>query len=117
MAKADKTVRATLGQLMLSRWQKAPIEQVLQMALSASALEPSVAQPLLAGIVGQYGESALIRDAALSSLQHQEFAFLQPLLVAPQWQTPDPAKEIFLEMLSTAVIRNRNPAELSGLAG
>jgi mono/diheme cytochrome c family protein/glucose/arabinose dehydrogenase len=115
MAKADKTVRTTLGQLVLNRWQKAPVEQILQIALAASILEPSVARPLLAGIVGQYGESSLIRDAALSSLQSQEFAFLQQLLVAPQWQTRDPAKEIFLEMLSTSVIRNRNPAELTAL--
>lgn len=114
-AKADKAVRAKLGDVLLSRWEKAPIEQVLQMALAAGVLAPSAAQPLLAGITGRYGNSPLIRDAALSSLQNQEFTFLQRLTRSPQWQTAEPAKEIFLEMLATAVMHTRNPAALTTL--
>ena len=114
-AKTDKTVRATLGTALLNRWEKAPIEQILQMALTAGVLEPSAAQPLLVNLVGRYGESALIRDAALSSLQGQEFAFLQRLLADPAWQTDEPAKQIFLEMVATSVMRNRNPQELAAL--
>ncbi|GAB2515293.1 DUF7133 domain-containing protein [Spirosoma aerophilum] len=115
MAKTDKAVRTKLGAQLLNQWAKAPIEQILQMTLTAGVLDPSAAHPLLAGIVNKYGESALIRDAALSSLYNQEFAFLQTLLTAPQWQTQEPAKEIFLEMLTTAVIRKRNPTELAAL--
>lgn len=114
-AKTDKAVRAQLGTKLLKEWEKAPIEQVLQMAFTAGVLDQSAAQPLLAGIVNRYGESALIRDAALSSLQDQEFAFLQSLTKSPAWQTTQPAKEIFLEMLTTSVIRKRNPAELTAL--
>ena len=114
-AKTDKLVRAKLGEQLLTRWEKAPIEQVLQIALTAAVLNPSAAQPLLANIVGRYGESALIRDAAMSSLQDGEFAFLQRLLKSPQWQTQEPAKEIFMETLTTAIVRKRNPTELATL--
>ncbi|GAB3801016.1 hypothetical protein GCM10028819_27460 [Spirosoma humi] len=115
MAKKDKAVRTQLGEKLLKEWDKAPIEQVLQMALTAGVLDQSAAQPLLAGIVNRYGESALIRDAALSSLQDREFAFLQSLTKSPAWQATQPAKEIFLEMLTTSVIRKRNPSELTAL--
>lgn len=114
-AKADKAVRTKLGEQLLNQWEKAPIEQVLQMTLTAGVLDPSASHRLLAGIVNKYGESALIRDAALSSLYNQEFAFLQTLLTSPQWQTQEPPKEIFLEMLTTSVIRKRNPTELAAL--
>ncbi|AUD04300.1 DUF7133 domain-containing protein [Spirosoma pollinicola] len=114
-AKTDKTVRTKLGQQLVAQWEKAPIEQILQMTFAAGVLDQPAAHQLLAGIVNRYGESALIRDAALSSLYNQEFAFLQNLLTSPQWQAQEPAKEIFLEMLTTSVIRKRNPAELAAL--
>lgn len=114
-AKTDKVVRTKLGEKLLSRWDKAPIEQVLQMALSAEVLDPAVSQPLLAGIVERYGESALIRDAVMSSLQNQEYALLQRLMTSPGWQVQTPAKEIFLEVLGSAIIRKGSPTELSAL--
>lgn len=114
-AKTDRQVRLKLGEQLLNSWEKAPIEQVLQMEFTAAVLDPAVSHPLLAGIVDRYGDMPLIRDAALSSLQNQEFAFLQRLLKAPQWQSHYPAKEIFLEMVTTSVIKKRNPAELTAL--
>lgn len=113
LAKTDKAVRQKLEQRLLTQWETAPIEQILQMTFTAGILDSKVSHPLLAGIVNKYGSTALIRDAALSSLQNQEFAFLQTLLKTPQWQTHEPAKEIFLEMLTTSIVRKRNPAELS----
>ncbi|GAB4024241.1 DUF7133 domain-containing protein [Spirosoma gilvum] len=114
-AKADKTVRAKLGKQLLSIWEQAPIEQILQMALSASVLDPADAQPLLANIVQRYSDSPLIRDAVMSSLSDQEAGFLQRLLASSQWQAHEPTKEIFLEMLATAIARNRNSAQLATL--
>ncbi len=114
-AKADRTVRTKVGEQLLSRWEKAPIEQILQMTFTAGILDQPVAQQLLANIVGRYGESALIRDAAMSSLQNQEFAFLQRLMKSPQWQTAEPPKEIFMEMLTTSIVRKRSTAELTAL--
>ncbi|GAB3905773.1 hypothetical protein GCM10028803_37130 [Larkinella knui] len=115
LAKTDKTIRVKLEQQLLKAWEKAPIEQILQMTFTAGILEPGASHPLLAGIVNRYGNTALIRDAALSSLYNQEFAFLQTVLKEPQWQTHEPSKEIFLEMLTTSIVRKRNPAELAAL--
>ncbi|WP_247236402.1 c-type cytochrome [Telluribacter sp. SYSU D00476] len=115
VVQSDKAVREKLGKLLLQEWEKAPIEQVLQMALSANVLEPSVSHQLLAGIADRYGETALIRDAVISSLQDQEFTFLQQLWKSPRWQNHEPAKEIFLEMLTTSIVRKRDPRELTAL--
>ena len=114
-AKVDRTVQAKLGEQLLKGWERAPVDYVLQMTLSASALEPRARQVLLAGIVERHGKSALIRDAALSSLSNGEFAFLQNLMKQSRWQTAEPAKEIFVEMLTTSVIRKGDPTELTSL--
>ena len=114
-AKEDKKVRATLESALLKTWKKAPIEQLLQIALAAEILNPKASHALLAGIVAQYDTSALIRDAALSSLEDQEFAFLQNLWKSSSWQTHEPAKAIFLEMLTTSIVRKRDTAELAAL--
>lgn len=114
-AKADKTVRAQLGAQLLADWEKAPIPQILQMALSANVLDRPVAHKLLAGIVEQHGKSPLIRDAVMSSLPNQEFAFLQLVVKEPNWQAAEPSKEIFVEVLTTAIIKKRSATELTAL--
>jgi mono/diheme cytochrome c family protein/glucose/arabinose dehydrogenase len=115
LAQADKNIRIQLEKEIRTNWEKAPIKQVLQTTLTVQVLDPKIAHPLLAGITERYGESALIRDAVLSSLPDQEFAFLQSLWKLPAWQTPTPAKEIFLEMLSTAIARKHESTELVAL--
>lgn len=114
-AKADRAVQAKVGEQLLKGWERAPIDYVLQMTLSASALELNARQSLLSGIVERHGKSALIRDAALSSLSNEEFAFLQHVVKQPQWQLAEPSKEIFLETLTTAVIKKGNSSELTSL--
>lgn len=114
-AKADKSVRATLGEQLLKSWQKATVQQQLQMALSANVLDQNVAQQVLSGIVDQQGTSPLMRDAVLSSLQNQEFAFMQRLMKDPRWQTAEPSKEIFVEQLTTCVVQKKNPMELTAM--
>ncbi len=114
-AEADKTIRTSLGQALLNREKKATAEQVLQIALTAQVLDTDVSQQLLADVVQRYGTSPLIRDAVLSSLQDNEYAFLQRLWKTAGWQTQEPAREIFVEMLTTAIVRKREPTELTGL--
>ena len=118
-AKADKAVRETLGKKLVQTVAKASaqtlVESMLQMALSAQALDPSASHKLLAIIVERQGTTPLIRDDVLSSLQDGELAFLTQLWAAPNWQKQVPAKEIFVEMLASAIIRKRNPDELSTL--
>src|SRR5258706_9503561 len=71
-AKADKNVRAKLGPVLFKALEKAPMEQVLQLALTAAVLDPPASHRLLAGIVDRYDSSAFIRDAVLSSLHGHE---------------------------------------------
>ena len=114
-ANENKNVRAQLEQKLLQEWVKAPIEQILQIALSASVLNQKTSHQILAGIAEKYGSSPVIRDAVLSSLQDQEFTFLQSIWKSPEWTNQDPAKEILMEMLATAVIRKKDPSELNYL--
>lgn len=115
LAKNNESVRTKLEQRLLHSWKKAPIEQILQIALSAQVLHPAVSYKLLAGITERYGSMPLIRDAVMSSLQDREFAFLKYLWRNPQWQKRQPKKEIFLEMLATAIINKKDAAELTGM--
>jgi mono/diheme cytochrome c family protein/glucose/arabinose dehydrogenase len=86
----------------------------LQLALSANALRPK-ATHILATIADKEGHSPLMRDAVLSSLKDQEYAFLKTLLQSPNWQAHNQDREIFLEMLTTAVVRKGNPTELAAI--
>jgi len=114
-AKADKKVRAKLGTVLLKEFDKEPAGHVLQLALTAGVLDPAASHRLLAGIANRYDSSALIRDAVLSSLQDQEFAFLKTLWKSSQWKSDRPSTEIFLEMLTTSIVRKRSPTELTAL--
>ena len=114
-ARENKDIRSKFGQVLLSVSKNAPLEQVLQMSLTAYTLDSGMSHKLLAGIVEKYDTSALIRDAVLSSLEDQEFTFMKMLWTSPSWQSPDPAKEIFLEMLATAIVKKRAPQELAAL--
>jgi len=111
----SETVRVRLGKELSSRWQNAPIDEVLQISLSAYALEPVTSRQILAGIAVRYDTSALIRDAILSSLEDQEFAFLKGIWKSPEWKSHQPAHEIFFEMLTSAVVRKRDSKELASL--
>ncbi|MEJ7738290.1 MAG: c-type cytochrome [Chitinophagaceae bacterium] len=115
MADENKPVRIKFGEELLKIWENASIEQILQIALAANILDQEISHQLLAGIVQRYDTSALIRDAVLSSLQDQEFAFLQKLWKSSFWQRPEPTREIFLEMLTTAIVRKRDRTELTSL--
>ncbi|HEX6227543.1 MAG TPA: c-type cytochrome [Chryseolinea sp.] len=115
LALNNKDLRAKLGKNLLSVFANAPAEQVLQIALTANALDPASAHPLLAAIIDRYDTSALIRDAVMSSLQNREFAFMKSLWPAPTWQSSNPAKAIFLEMLTAAIVKKRSTEELTEL--
>jgi glucose/arabinose dehydrogenase/mono/diheme cytochrome c family protein len=115
IAQKEKTIRERLGGALLKGWEQTPIEQALQIALSARVLDPKTAQPLLLGIIERYGTYPLMRDAVMSSLSNQEFAFLERLLKSPNWQTTQAEREIFLEILTTAIVRKREVKEMTAL--
>ena len=114
-AENDSAFRDKLGKYLLATWAEAPVEQVLQIALSANVLDEKTAHQLLGSIAERYGSFALVRDAVLSTLEDQEFTFLQRLWEMPEWKTQDSHKEIFIEMLTAAVVRKREAGELAAL--
>lgn len=113
--KNDKVKTAKLSELLLKISGKATIEQNLQIALSSEILEKAVKFRLLANILDKFGSSTVIRDATLSSLQSNEYDFLKYLVANLKWQKQNVEKSIFLEMLTTSIIRNNNAKELESL--
>lgn len=87
----------------------------LQLALSAYILPNEAKEVLLFGIFNRYGNLALIRDAVLSSLEGEEYDFLKNLLAEESWNEPSSDREIFLEMLTSALVNQGSPDEISGL--
>ncbi len=114
-ALADRHVRVRLERALPRLVKKASAQQQLQIALTANLVAPAAKYPLLAGIAARYDTSALIRDAVISSLENQEFAFLRQIRQSPTYHTRSSDRAIFLEMLTTAIVRKRDPAELTTL--
>ncbi|MEO7156774.1 MAG: dehydrogenase, partial [Vicinamibacterales bacterium] len=115
IAKKSKSIRGKFGEELLKIWENAPVEQILQITLAANIPDPKISLQLLKGIAERYHTSALFRDAILSSLQDQEFVFLESLWTLPSWQEREPSREIFIEMLTTSIVRKRKPAELTSV--
>ena len=69
----------------------------------------------MAKIINRYDTSALIRDAVLSSLHNEEFNFLLDLKKSSFSKSSTPGKSIFLEMLTTSIVRKGDPDEITRL--
>ena len=115
LAQKDASLLSQLEAALSQTYEGAEIKYLLQVALNAGILNPSASHPMLAHIAEKYGESSLIRDAVMSSLENQEFTFLAKLWQLPGWQQQDQPKEIMLEMLTTAIINKRDAGELGSL--
>lgn len=114
-ASKDLGILRQLEAITLELAGKASDKVALQMALSTSNFSPEVKIQLLSQIIDNYGNLALIRDAAMSSLEDEEYPFLQKLMANETWTESNPDREVFLEMLTSAVINNRDPTEITGL--
>lgn len=111
----DAAVRMRLGLHMKEVVKEIAPAAIPQIAFTAAVLDERQAHEILETILNDYDTAALIRDAALSSLENQEFRFMKKLMRSDQWKTREPEKEIFFEMLTTAVIRNAQPSEITAL--
>jgi mono/diheme cytochrome c family protein/glucose/arabinose dehydrogenase len=87
----------------------------LQLALSSTVFSPVTRAKILADIFSQHGESALMRDAILSSLEGEEYVFLTSIIASANWDTLSAEREILLEILSAAIVANGKPEEISSL--
>jgi mono/diheme cytochrome c family protein/glucose/arabinose dehydrogenase len=113
--KKNQAVRLKLENELASSAQGSSAKTVVQVALTAGILDGPVSRNLLIEIANKYDTSALMRDVILSSLKYQEFAFLRALSTSTFKETYSPGKSIFLEMLTTSIVRNGDAAELTNL--
>jgi mono/diheme cytochrome c family protein/F0F1-type ATP synthase delta subunit len=104
-----------LANEMVGLSAKASEALALQLALSAEKINPEALKTVLQSVLKKYGDQALIRDAVMSSLGNMEWDFLQGILVDPNWQTQEPNREIFMEMLSASILKKGDPNEISAL--
>ena len=115
LAAEDPELNRSLTARMVQLVPYLPAEVALQLALTARYLERPVSTDVLIGLISRFLDQPLMRDAVLSSLEGEEYLFLKELLQFPVWQDPSPDKEVFLEMLTAAIVKNRNTEELQGL--
>lgn len=114
-ATRDRSVRSKLEKTIMARVDKASPQEILQMSFTARFLGRPVAHDILLRIASRYDTSALIRDAVLSSIADEEFTFMSKVLASPEWRERKPAREIFLEMLTSSVVRKGDLAEVTSL--
>ncbi|MCB0842052.1 MAG: cytochrome c, partial [Bacteroidetes bacterium] len=68
---------------------------------------------LISQILEKNTPDPVFRDAILSSLGNQELAFLKSILNHPLWQESTIDKAILTEMLSAAILKKGDPAEVA----
>lgn len=91
------------------------MREMLQTSLSAIALPASMRISILQKVLLRADTSALLRDAVLSSAGSLELDLARSLMATPEWKTSSPERHIILEMLTAAVLHERNPARISSL--
>ena len=114
-ASQDPALLARMESISMALVGKASEKVALQLALSAAIFSSENKANLLSQLFEKYGNHALIRDAMMSSLEDEEFGFLQKLTTGDSWKESNPDREVFLEMLTTAIINNGQSSEISGL--
>lgn len=89
--------------------------EILQCALSAYALPVAQRSNLLRQILLRNDTSALQRDAVMSSAAGLELDLMRSLTRDASWKQATPSREIVTEMLTSAVLLERNPAKILSL--
>ncbi|TAE32590.1 MAG: dehydrogenase [Cytophagales bacterium] len=115
LTKQDRALAGAVQKQYAGAVSQASSDVALHMALTLPTANVPAAFPIFSTILEKHGDMPLIRDAVMSNLRDNEFAFFSYLRTARNWQTATPAREIFLEMLTTAIARKRNAAELAKL--
>jgi mono/diheme cytochrome c family protein len=115
-SKVNNTIKNRLEKVFLSNMENiVPEALALQMSLSAGSLSSDVCLATLFTILENTIDDPIFRDAALSSLSNQEFAFLLYLMEQNTWLKETPSKAVFLEILSTAISKKNHPKEMQQL--
>ncbi|WP_282162688.1 DUF7133 domain-containing protein [Ulvibacterium marinum] len=91
--------------------QASPLLQ-MQMVLESSEIDSEIAFDIAQKFLSRFGQLPVARDVVMSSLQNREAALLKMLLVKSGWKTYNQAKEIFIEMLGTAIANKGSEKEV-----
>ncbi len=114
-AKYNKIAKNLVQQKIQTILPKANIETALQIALSSYVLDNQVQFQVLTTVLEKFGYSPIIKDAVMSSIFNEEAAFANNIKKNTNWKQADINKEIFIEMLTTAMLKKGNSAEIESL--
>ena len=99
----------------LQRFSTGSQSELLQLSLSAYIVPEKKRVALLETILHRSDTSVLLRDAVMSSARSLELELIKGLVTNPTWQSSTPSREIVTEMLTAAVLRERDADQLSSL--
>jgi mono/diheme cytochrome c family protein/glucose/arabinose dehydrogenase len=113
-ASNDASIAQRVGQA-IQKFVTGTQPEMLQGALSAYVLTSSMRLPLLKTVLLRSDTCALLRDAVMSSAGSLELDMLKSLMSNADWKTASPSREIVVEMMTAAILRERNANKLAGL--
>ena len=114
-AKSDPETKLKLETKMSELAKTKDVTTALQLALSSAVLGEETSWQILEEILNTFGDQALIQDAVMSSLADREYGFLTRLWAAPNWENSDQTKEIFLETLTSSIMKGGDSQEIKSL--
>ncbi len=84
----------------------------MQMVLASSEINPDIAFDISQQFLEDYGQLPLTRDVVMSSLEGREIDMLNTLLPSNEGPTYNQNREIFLELLATAIGNSTSEADI-----
>jgi mono/diheme cytochrome c family protein/glucose/arabinose dehydrogenase len=115
-AAKDPACRKQLGEQLTANLDSSSSTENLQLALSARYLDTKHSFPIYKYVLQQQDTPiALMPDAVLSGLSGKELDFTKALLADDTWKQPNSFRQIFLENIATAIVKRRQPNEISEL--
>jgi mono/diheme cytochrome c family protein len=114
-AKDDRETKLKLESKMIELAKTKDVTTALQLALSSAALGEETSGKILEEVLNSFGDQALIQDAVMSSLADREYGFLARLWDAPDRENADQNKEIFLETLTSSIMKRGDTQEIKSL--
>ncbi len=115
LGRDDPKVREALGQYIATEYAEAPALLQMQMILASSAIPEATALDKIQQFLDRYGEYPVARDVAMSSLQGREMPLFTEILAKSRGARPGQHREIFLEMLATAITNSGDMANIREL--
>lgn len=92
------------------------IDVLLQLTLTLGRFSTVDTQAAVARILGEHGDNYMLREAAVTGLEHREIGFLTRLLEDPSWSTTSSARSDVITDIARSITRRNDPNEMLQLA-